>query len=196
MSSQATKDIYSLEKLQQVWREGQRFPFIYFWNHTDDDIKRDPFNESCCNQWFPSEFIDDTGRKYNCTEQYMMAQKAILFNDNEILEKILETNNPRQIQKLGRQIKNFNQAKWDENCQEIVYQGNLYKFGQNEKFKSFLLSVPNDAIFVEASPLDKNWGIKLKADDPKAKNPLEWNGTNFLGFQITRVRDYFVSHDA
>lgn len=109
-------------------------------------------------------------------------------------EQIMNSTDPRQIQKLGRQVKNFEQAKWNENSQEFLYQANLYKFGQNEKFKNFIMSVPKNAIFVEASPLDKNWGIKMTADNPKAQNPFEWEGTNFLGFQITRARDYIISH--
>lgn len=194
MSQQTTQDIYSLEKLQQVWQEGQRFQFIYFWNFKPQDVKLDQYNETCCTQWFPSEFVDESGQQYSCCEQYMMAQKAILFNDNETLDKILKTNVPRQIKKLGREVKNFDENKWSQNSQEIVFHGNLYKYSQNEKFRNYILSVPRNAIFVEASPLDSIWGIKLAADNPKVQNPLEWKGTNFLGFQITRVRDYLVSH--
>ncbi|KAK8865303.1 hypothetical protein M9Y10_010843 [Tritrichomonas musculus] len=194
MSQQTTQDIYSLEKLQQVWREGQRFPFIFFWQSTKEDVQRDQYNQTCCNQWFPSEFTDESGKKYNCCEQYMMAHKAILFNDNETLDKILRCNDPRRIKRLGREIKPFDPVKWNQNDQEIVFRGNMYKFTQIEKCKNFILSVPRNAIFVEASPLDKKWGIKLAADDPRASNPLEWKGTNYLGFQITRVRDYLISH--
>lgn len=35
-----------------------------------------------------------------------MAHKAILYNDNETLEKIMNSTDPQQIQKLGRQVKN------------------------------------------------------------------------------------------
>lgn len=194
MFEQGTQDIYSLEKLQEVWRRGQRFPFVFFHAHSEDDVICDPYNSTCCTQWFPCEFIDETGRKYNCCEQYMMAQKAILFNDRRTLKKILECSDPRTIKKYGREVKRFDQVKWDENCQEIVFHGNLLKFTQNEKFRNFLLSVPKNAIFVEATS-DGRWGIRFKEKNPKSQDPLKWGGTNFLGFQITRVRDFIVSQN-
>ena len=194
MSQLPTQYIYSLEKLQQVWQEGKRFKFAYFWNSTDEDAQQENYNSSCCNQWFPCDFVDKNGIKYNCCEQYMMAQKATLFKDNEVLEKILSNNDPREIKKLGREVKNFDKEIWGQNCQEIVFQGNLYKFSQNEKCKNYLLSVTNDTIFVEASPFDAIWGIKLSEKKASKKTPLEWQGTNFLGFQITRVRDYLISN--
>lgn len=124
----------------------------------------------------------------------MMAQKAILFNDRRTLKKILECSDPRTIKKYGREVKRFDQVKWDENCQEIVFHGNLLKFTQNEKFRNFILSVPKNAIFVEATS-DGRWGIRFKEKNPKSQDPLKWGGTNFLGFQITRVRDFIVSQN-
>ena len=37
--------------------------------------------------------------------------------------------------------------------------------------------------------------IKFKEKNPKSQDPLKWGGTNFLGFQITRVRDFIVSQN-
>lgn len=58
--------------------------------------------------------------------------------------------------------------------------------------KSFMLSFPRSTIFVEASPYNAIRGIKLKADDPKTRNPFQWKGSNFLGFKLTRLRDHFI----
>ena len=46
-----------------------------------------------------------------------------------------------------------------------------------------------DSILVEASPVDKIWGIGLAADNPDAQNPLKWKGQNMLGFALMEVRD-------
>ncbi|KAK8898315.1 hypothetical protein M9Y10_000599 [Tritrichomonas musculus] len=142
MSQLPTQDIYSLEKLRQLWNEGARFQFVYFWQNTKEDVSKEEYNSSCCNQWFPSNFVDENGRMYNCCEQYMMAQKAIVFGDDETLQKILSEKNHSKIKKLGRIVKNYNQKIWNSKCQDIVFQGNLYKFTQNEKCRKFLLSVP------------------------------------------------------
>jgi ribA/ribD-fused uncharacterized protein len=44
-------------------------------------------------------------------------------------------------------------------------------------------------VLVEASPVDRVWGIGLAKDDERAANPLRWNGTNLLGFALMVVRD-------
>lgn len=107
MSDLPTNDIYTLVKLQEAWKKGQRFKFVYFWNFEKEDILLDEFNETCLSQWFPSDFVDDNGRKYNSCEQYMMAQKAILFKDNETLDKILANSNPAEIKKVRKRSKEF-----------------------------------------------------------------------------------------
>lgn len=50
----------------------------------------------------------------------MMYQKAIVFKDTITAEKILDTKDPRQMQKLGRSVKGFQGWKWDEVKDEIV----------------------------------------------------------------------------
>ena len=47
-----------------------------------------------CSQWVSSKFTIDS-ITYNCAEQYMMAKKALLFKDKEQLQKIMNTDNPR-----------------------------------------------------------------------------------------------------
>jgi ribA/ribD-fused uncharacterized protein len=118
----------------------------------------------------------------------MMAEKARLFSDQEILEEILKTGNPKEVKSLGRKIKNFDHIVWDKHKYEIVKRGNLLKFSQNPEFKNFLLST-NEKVLIEASPYDRIWGIGMLESDPKAENPLQWNGENLLGFALMEVRD-------
>nr|WP_272954892.1 NADAR domain-containing protein [Kribbella shirazensis] len=42
---------------------------------------------------------------------------------------------------------------------------------------------------VEASPLDRVWGIGLAADDPRAVDPTARRGLNLLGFALMEARD-------
>jgi len=70
---------------------------------------------------------------------------------------------------------------------QIVVAGNLAKFSQNPDFRDFLLTTKN-RILVEASPVDKIWGIGLAADDKKIENPRLWKGLNLLGFALMEVR--------
>ena len=150
---------------------------IYFWKTTD---KYGAFS-----QWYKSDFTDISDVKYNCAEQFMMYQKAILFGDNEVAQEILNESNPKNIKALGRKIKNFNQQEWDENKFEIVVAGNFYKFTQNNALKNILLNTGNEDI-AEASPLDKIWGIGI--DEKSAQAGEEWKGENLLGKALMIVR--------
>jgi ribA/ribD-fused uncharacterized protein len=141
-------------------------------------------------QWKTSYFIDDDGIKYCCAEQYMMYQKALLFNDAEIATAIMSTSEPKEHQELGRQVKNFNQEIWDKNARAIVYAGNILKFKQNPSLLKLLLAT-EDKILVEASPFDVIWGIGLGVNEALVTDESEWKGSNWLGETLTKVKQYF-----
>jgi ribA/ribD-fused uncharacterized protein len=44
-------------------------------------------------------------------------------------------------------------------------------------------------VLVEASPLDRIWGIGLAATDPRAEDPSAWRGLNLLGFALMDARE-------
>lgn len=165
-------------------RQGEEMQFVLFWGHTEKPFR---VTKACLSQWYPCMFEAD-GVIYCCTEQYMMAQKAILFGDPDTCEKIMAADDPRTIKALGREIKGFEQKKWNANKYQIVLKGNLAKFSQNEELKEYLLST-GDAILAEASPYDDIWGIKLPMEDPRAKDPAAWQGENLLGFALMETRD-------
>lgn len=174
---------YTSQNVVERFQKKEKLKFLFFWGHT----VKDEITKSCFSQWFPFQF-EENGISYKTAEHYMMAGKAKLFNDEEILEQILNAETPNEAKSLGRKVKNFDPKLWDEHKYEIVRQGNLLKFSQNEGFKDFLLST-EDKILVEASPYDKIWGIGMLETNPKAENPSEWNGENLLGFALMEVRD-------
>jgi len=121
----------------------------------------------------------------------MMAQKALLFGDDDSFEKIISAKTPEKAKSLGRQVRRFNDEVWMSKRMDIVVQGTWYKFSQNNGLKRFLLNT-NDKILAEASPFDKIWGIGLAADDENATPPSCWKGLNLLGFALMEVRDIFL----
>lgn len=70
---------------------------------------------------------------------------------------------------------------------DIVHQGNLAKFGQNEGARRQLLGTA-PAMLVEANPRDWVWGAGLSESDAGIGRPSEWRGTNLLGRILTLVR--------
>jgi hypothetical protein len=75
--------------------------------------------------------------------------------------------------------------QWRE---EIVYWGNYVKFTQHADLTEKIKSVPLTKEFVEASPLDKIWGIGLADTNPLAWDKATWKGLNLLGKALTRLR--------
>lgn len=134
-------------------------------------------------QWYKTKFVDGNGIEYTSCEQYMMAQKALLFNDIEMLKAILSTTDPKKIKQYGRDVKNFDIEIWDRNKLDIVIQGNTYKFKQNKDLLTLLLNT-GDAYLAECTVYDSIWGVGTYSHDPS-----QWKGQNLLGIALMFVRD-------
>ncbi len=128
------------------------------------------------------------GIKYFTAEQFMMAEKALLFGDLDIYKRIIASEKPGLAKEFGRKVTNFDQQIWEENRFEIVVQANINKFSQNRDLATFLKNT-KDRILVEASPLDEIWGIGLSQNDDNAENPYNWKGLNLLGHALMKTRD-------
>lgn len=174
---------YTLQNIIERFQKEETLDFLFFWGHT----VKEEVTKACFSQWFPCRF-QANGIVYKTAEHYMMASKAMLFDDHEILEEILKAESPNEAKSLGRKVKNFDPQVWDEHKYEIVMQANILKFAQNQELKDFLL-LTGDRIIVEASPYDRIWGIGMLESDHRSKNPMLWNGENLLGFALMEVRD-------
>ena len=175
---------YNVDSLLQSNKAYSRDDFVFFWGHAD---RKEDVNKSCLSQWYMCSFVVDNV-SYNCAEQFMMAEKARIFGDDDTWQQIMASYDPMTIKKLGRKVRNFNAYVWKKNCQEVVKRGNLAKFSQNQKLLEYLLGT-GDKILVEASPKDTIWGIGLADDASEASNPRLWQGENLLGFALMEVRD-------
>lgn len=143
-------------------------------------------------QWHPSEFhapLAEGGRtlRFSHAEQYMMAGKALLFGDHETLERIMDAPHPRDQKELGRAVRNFDADTWNAHAREIVYEGNLAKFNQDSDLREYLMDT-GDLYLVEGAWYDRVWGVGLAWDDDRILDVNNWQGTNWLGETLMRVR--------
>ena len=76
------------------------------------------------------------------------------MGDEETRALILAEKDPKEQKRLGRRVSPWDEDKWLEAREDIVYRGNLAKFGQNEELRKALLDT-GDSVLVEASPLDE-----------------------------------------
>lgn len=165
----------------KVGKDGKKYCLFFGENRTN----------GVCSNWYKSEFILD-GIKFCCVEQYMMYKKAILFNDKVTAQKILNTNVPKIMKRLGKEVKNFDGRVWENEKYGIVFTGVAAKFNQNSDLGDWLKET-DCAWFVEASPYDDIWGVKLDAWDERCLNPSEWRGRNLLGQAILEVKKVYFS---
>jgi ribA/ribD-fused uncharacterized protein len=169
-----------VRRIEQGWTP----KYLLFWGHRPK--RGDAVGKHVLSQWWPCEF--KVGPiPYRSAEHYMMAEKARLFADEDALRRILGAWTPGAAKALGRSVKNFDQEKWNAACFDIVVRGNTAKFGQNKTLRRYLLET-GDQVLVEASPVDRIWGIGLAADDPRAQDPTQWQGSNLLGFALMQAR--------
>lgn len=100
---------------------------------------------------------------------------------------MLEAPNPGAAKALGRQVRNFDEGVWLQQRFAIVVRGNRAKFSQHAALGKFLAQTAA-RVLVEASPVDRIWGIGLAQHDERATDPNAWQGLNLLGFALMQVR--------
>lgn len=152
-----------------------------------EKLKFEIFNEGGFTQ-FETSIFQVKGISYFCVEQYLLANQAILFKDNVMLEKIMIAKSIRQARLFGNKIRNFDQEEWNKHKLNMGYVANLCKFQQDENLKFKLMETENN-ILVNADPYDGDWGIKKRITELDIKNPHSWKGENLLGFILMMIRE-------
>jgi len=153
---------------------------VFFWN---------PPNWP--SQWTLVPFTLDS-HTFSCCEQAMMYRKAVLFHDADSAQRILAATTPAEHKRLGRAVSNFDHKLWDAHKNRIVYEINYAKYSQHRLFADKLLST-GDKVLVEASPLDRVWGVGMSPKECVKLASLEeaervWRGENLLGKALMAVR--------
>ena len=112
-------------------------------------------------------------------EHYFHYQKANLFNDRSSKIAILNTPDPLQAKRIGRQVNNFDPDKWNAVAENHIANGIYLKFSQHPNLKEKLLATGNEDL-LEANPYDNKYGIGR-----------DGKGQNLTGKCLMRVRDLF-----
>lgn len=120
---------------------------VYFWKPHDAN--------GFMSQWYKSPFTHE-GITYETAEMWMMVQKAKLFEDEEIAEKMAKTNDPKSHKALGRKVRGFDKEVWDREKSGIVEKGSWLKFTASEELRGLLLGT-GDKEIVEVSEAG-SWG--------------------------------------
>ncbi len=146
----------------------------------------------------PSQFTDpNTGFVFENSEQHFMWQKAIFFNDLKIADRVARTPDPATVKLAGRLIKGYNDKAWECVREGMMAYSCYLKFSQNAEWGA-QLKATGRRILIEASPVDKIWGVGM--DEAQASShatsalngqPFDttlWPGRNLLGKALMTVR--------
>lgn len=135
------------------------------------------------------EYHNNCGEEFWCTEQAFMWAKAMFFGDKETAQKILdEKEHPSICKNLGREVKNYDDERWEKVRYKVMMGVNYAKYRQNKDLMRKLYALgEGKRTFVEASPIDCIWGVGLELSDDKIIDPKNWRGRNLLGQAITEA---------
>ncbi len=151
------KPTYTLDWLLNRVNRKEKVKFYFFWGHTPN--KDGSVGKSCFSQWWHASFAVD-GVRYATAEHWMMAKKAELFGDGEMIPKILQTSTPKEAKQLGKKMKGFDQQCWEANGFALVAEGNYHKFAQHPELKAFLLDTGSHALeIISRTLLEKDLDV-------------------------------------
>jgi ribA/ribD-fused uncharacterized protein len=153
---------------------------IYFWKPHQ--------NDGYLGNWYPSPFTVDNKNFLN-SEHYFMWKKVMLFEPTREAE-ILAAVDPKTMKAVGQSVKNYNDEIWSEKRYEVMKEALFHKFSQNPKLLKSLMWT-GEAQLVEASPVDRIWGIGITVVEALMDKP--WRGQNLLGKALMETRERFVA---
>lgn len=144
-------------------------------------------------QWAPGHFFSTHLQEdVNCAEQAMMMAKAKFFNDMRVYDMIKNEKRPREQKALGRLVSNFDYDAWTKKNIEIVTSISFDKFSQIGTYKELLI-LTDPYTLVEASPIDKIWGIGFDEHYPDIFKCRKTWGENRLGQSIMAAREKIIN---
>jgi len=154
---------------------------------------------SVCSNFHGAEYTrleefpqDPNNAKYvtfKSVEHDYMYHKATYFRDYYHAEKIRTSKEPRDAKRWGRKVRWYDDAKWGKVKEAVMFRAKLAQAHEWPYIRNYYLKMQGRT-FIEASPYDGIWGVKLEANNPAIYNKRKWKGKNLLG----KVCDKLANH--
>lgn len=139
--------------------------------------------------------IKDTGNIiYDSSEHGYFHLCALELGDEVQATRILNAKTPALAKKEGMKIRGLRESDlYDNNgakAREMMYRICKMKFSQeqNADLKQFLLGTGSNKL-VEGNQNDNRWGVGLNTSNPNIFHEEHWEGENWLGKILERIRD-------
>ena len=114
--------------------------------------------------FYESKFTVE-GIEYILSEQYIQAQKALLFKDETSYNRIMGATNSLDCKNAARSVCNFDRSKWETAAGSLCKEGLKAKFDQNPYLLDTLINKTGKKKLVECAN-DRLWanGIPLYSE--------------------------------
>ena len=132
--------------------------------------------------------VVEDGMTFMSNEHYFMYHKAIAMGDADAAEKVLTAPTPLAAKRVGRTVRNWDEALWNRVREGVMVRGLELKIEQHPVLRD-ALAATGDKILGEASPRDRVWGIGMGKTNPGAADTANWKGKNLLGKAWMCVRE-------
>lgn len=150
--------------------------YVYFYQNT-------PLS----NWWTSEPYIPYDGHLFASSEALFMYLKAKVFRD-DVIAQIMPKMHYDAAKALGGIVRNFSDDVWNREREKAMYLALKAKFAVDKAYRDTLLSEEYEGkTFVEASPIDPNWGVGLSITE--GVRGEKWKGLNLLGKLHTQLRD-------
>eukprot|EP00931_Biecheleriopsis_adriatica_P050067 TRINITY_DN28981_c0_g2_i1.p1 TRINITY_DN28981_c0_g2~~TRINITY_DN28981_c0_g2_i1.p1 ORF type:complete len:485 (+),score=79.93 TRINITY_DN28981_c0_g2_i1:75-1529(+) len=138
---------------------------------------------------FCSFALLDVERVVRCdfSEKAIMLCKAAAMGDRDSFEAMKVSQTPAHVKSLGRSVKHFDDAVWNQIVCAVAFEVVYQKFSKTNGLAELLLGTGCQLI-AEATRNDRNWGIGIDVGDPLVQQPSKWRGSNILGWALMEAR--------
>jgi hypothetical protein len=150
--------------------------------------------ESHCNFISHSSIESENDLKFSSLLQWMIWNKAILFENYDITNRIIEEDDPIKLNELERNFLYFDQKIWQQIMPDFLMEGNILKFLQNEELSKELLET-GDAILAQIDDSNLLYGIGSVTTDGLEFNTGNSIGRNLLGKSLMQTRDKIINNN-
>lgn len=120
-------------------------------------------------------------------ERFYWYKMAQFFEDKEAMEKILNAEDARKAEEILKDVKNFDQAKWDAVKVKFWEDAQRLKFDQHRWIRNLLIKTTPTYIAVASQ--DKTLGTGWRKQREEASRTQLWDGENMGGKILMKLRE-------
>ncbi|VDD91855.1 unnamed protein product [Enterobius vermicularis] len=129
---------------------------------------------------------DEHGTEHKSAERYYWYKMAEHFGDTETMTKILDAPSTMKAEEAMKEIKDFDESKWNEVKMAVWEAGQRLKLEQTRWITNLL--VYTGKTYIAVASQDKVFGTGWRKNRDEANKPIFWDGENQGGKALMRLR--------